>query len=132
MSRWLSGQTQPLLPDFLRFVDASSLRVSDLLAALVSPLNLPPLLPLWQRLEARLQGADRYPWTQAILRALELSEYQAMAAHEPGWLASRLGISEAEEVRCLLFLRDTEQVRWIGTHYQGRSLAVDTLTSAAA
>ena len=84
--------------------------------------TLPPEHSKWYV----LQGADRYPWTQAILRALELSEYQAMAAHEPGWLASRLGISEAEEVRCLLFLRDTEQVRWTGTHYQGRSLAVDT------
>ena len=126
VSRWLSGQTQPRLPDFLRIVDAASLRVADLLAELVSPSDLPTLQPLWRLLEARRQGADRHPWTQAILRALELAEYQALPAHEPGWIASCLGISSAEEERCLTFLRDTEQVRWTGTHYQGLSLAVDT------
>lgn len=126
VSRWLSGQTQPRLPDFLQLVEAASLRVADFLAALVDPLSLPSLRPLWRQLEARRRGADRYPWTQAILRALELAEYHALPAHEPGWIASRLGILEEEEARCLAFLRDTEQVQWTGTHYQGRSLAVDT------
>jgi len=126
VSRWLSGQTQPRLPDFLRLVDAASLRVADLLAALVDPSTLPTLRPLWRQLEARRQGADRHPWTQAILRALELVDYQALLAHEPGWIAARLGISDEEEARCLSFLRDTGQIRWTGTHFQGRHLAVDT------
>ena len=49
-----------------------------------------------------------------------------MPAHEPGWIAARLGITAEEEARCLSFLRDTDQVRWTGTHYRGRALAVDT------
>lgn len=126
VSRWLSGQTQPRLPDFLQLVEATSLRVADLLAELVPPLSLPTLRPLWRQLEARRQSADRYPWTQAILRALELAAYRSMPAHEPGWIAARLGITAEEEARCLAFLRETDQVRWTGTHYQGRALAVDT------
>ena len=59
-------------------------------------------------------------------RALELVDYLEMPAHEPGWIAARLGISPEEEARCLTFLRETEQIRWTGTHYQGRQLAVDT------
>ena len=126
VSRWLSGQTQPRLPDFLQLVEAASLRVADLLAALVDPTTLPSLVPLWRQLETRRQGADRYPWTQAILRALELADYGALPAHEPGWIAQRLGIPEEEEARCLAFLRDTEQIRWSGSHYRALPLAVDT------
>ena len=126
VSRWLSGQTQPRLPDLLKLIEATSLRVADLLVELVPPEALPTLQPLWRQLEARRQGADRYPWTQAILRALELEEYRALPAHEPGWIAARLGMSAEEEARCLTFLRDTDQVGWTGTHYQGRALAVDT------
>ncbi|MEL6342574.1 MAG: DUF4423 domain-containing protein [Myxococcota bacterium] len=126
VSRWLSGRTQPRLPDFLALVEAASLRVADFIAALVDPAALPSLRPLWRQLEARREGADRHPWTQAILRALELAQYQALPAHEPGWIAEHLGIPVEEEARCLAFLRESGQVQWTGTHYRGRALAVDT------
>ena len=131
VSRWLSAQTQPRLPDFLRLIEAASLRLVDLLAALVEPSDLPSVAPIWERLEARRQGADRLPWTQAILRALELADYRALPAHEPGWIARRLGISEEEEVRCLAFLRSTGQILWEQTHYRLETLPVDTRRSPA-
>lgn len=105
ISRWLSGHTQPRLPDFLRLVEAASVRLIDLLAVLAAPAAMPSVAPIWKRLEARRQGADRLPWTQAILRALELADYLALPAHEPGWIARRLGIPLEEEARCLDFLR---------------------------
>jgi len=37
-----------------------------------------------------------------------------------------LGIDMETEARCLSFLLDTGQVSWDGTHYQGRTIAVDT------
>ena len=37
------------------------------------------------------------PWTQAVLRALELDDYQALSRHQSGWVAERLGITEEEE-----------------------------------
>ena len=126
ISRWLSGHTQPRLPDFLRLIEAASVRLIDFLALLATPTSMPTIAPIWKRLEARRQGADRLPWTQAILRALELADYLALPAHEPGWIARRLGISDEEETRCLSFLRDTGQIHWQGVRYRIQTLAVDT------
>lgn len=126
VSRWLSGHCEPRLPDFLKLVEVSSLRCADLLVCLVPVEKLPSLGPLWQRLEARRRGAQQHPWTQAILRALDIADYHALPAHQPGWIAARLGIAVEEEARCLQFLQDTGQIRWTGTHFMHRSLAVDT------
>ena len=125
ISRWLSGKTEPRLPDFLRLFEVASTRLLDLLSAIVEMESLPSVMQLWQRIEARRNGAATHPWTQAILRALELEAYLGLPAHEPGWIARHLGISEVEETRCLAFLKDTDQVRWTGTRYEGRTLAVD-------
>ncbi|MCA9566373.1 MAG: DUF4423 domain-containing protein [Myxococcales bacterium] len=126
VSRWLLGRTQPRLPDFLRVVDAASVRLPDFLAAFVDPLSLPTLAPVWARIEARREGAGRHPWTQAILRVLELEAYRALPAHQEGWIARRLGIPVEEEVRCVTFLRDTGQVEEEDGLLVGRALAVDT------
>jgi transcriptional regulator with XRE-family HTH domain len=127
LSRWLSGQTQPRLPDFLRLVEAASVRLVDLIASLVPPEDIPSLSETWRRLELRRQGAFEHPWTQAIIRAIELDSYMALPAHQPGWIADRLGISPEEEARCMQFMADTEQVVWTGTHYRQESrIAVDT------
>ena len=126
VSRWLAGRTQPRLPDFLRIIEAASLRLVDLLAALVDPRTLPSIHPIWLRLESRRRGAFEAPWTQAVVRTLELSDYQALPAHEPGWIARRLGIPAEEETRCLEFLRQTGRIEWTGTHFAADTRAVDT------
>ena len=126
VSRWLSGRTQPRLPDFLRVVQAASLRVVDLVAALVDPKEVPEISELWERLEARRHGAARHPWTQAVLRALELEAYVTSPKHEPGWIAARLGIDPDREATCLSFMEQTGQISWNGTHFRPEPLAVDT------
>lgn len=127
VARWLAGQTQPRLPYFFRLVEAASVRLVDLLTALVEPACLPSVLPLWEQIEARRTGAHEVPWTQAVIRAIELEAYRALPAHEPGWIARQLGIGLEEEARCLDFMRRAGQVAWTGTHYtQGSRVAVDT------
>ena len=126
VSRWLSGRTQPRLPDFLRIIEAASLRLVDLLATLVDPRSLPSIHPIWMRLESRRRGAFEAPWTQAVVRTLELTDYRALLAHEPGWIARRLGIPAEEETRCLEFLRQTGRIAWNGTHFAADTRAVDT------
>jgi DNA-binding phage protein len=129
VARWLGARTEPRLPDFLRVVEAASVRMVDLVATLVDPARVPSVAPLWERLEARRKSAFELPWTQAVLRALELADYRAMPAHEPGWIARRLGIPVEEEARCLEFLRAVGQVSWTGTHFRPETLAVDTRPS---
>jgi transcriptional regulator with XRE-family HTH domain len=126
LSRWLGGQTQPRLADFLCLVEAASVRLVDLLAVLVDPATLPSMAALWARVEARRRGAHELPWTQAVLRALELDTYRALPAHVPGWIAGRLGLPREEEDRCLAFLAETGQITWKQDHYQVEALAVDT------
>ncbi len=127
VSRWLSGGTQPRLPDFLRMVDATSVRLVDLLATLVDPASLPSILPLWEAMEARRRGAFEVPWTQAMLCAIDLEAYQALPRHADGWLAALLGITVEEEQRCLDHLRTTGEIVWDGARWAaGAELAVDT------
>jgi len=126
VSRWLSASTQPRLPDFLRLVQAASLRMVDLLAAFANPEDLPTVAPIWARLEGRRRGAAQYPWTQAILRALELESYTQLEAHSTTWIANALGIPQESAETCMAFLADTGQVVWTGTHWKQETLAVDT------
>jgi transcriptional regulator with XRE-family HTH domain len=126
LSRWLGGQTQPRLADFLCVVEAASVRLVDLVAVLVDPAQLPSLAGLWARVEARRRGAAEHPWTQAALRALELEDYRRLPSHVPGWIAARLGLGPDEEERCLRFLADTGQIVAVGGKWQVEALAVDT------
>lgn len=126
LSRWLGGHTQPRLADFLCVVEAASVRLVDFVAVLVDPATLPSLATLWARVEARRRGAAEHPWTQAVLRALELEDYQRLPGHVPGWIAARLGLAPDEEERCLRFLADTGQIVAVGGKWQVEALAVDT------
>lgn len=127
VSRWLSGQTQPKLADFLRLVEAASLRTIDFVAALVDPESVPTIAPIWKAIEARRRAGFELPWTQGVLRALELDAYRALPAHEPGWIAAQLGISVDEEQRCIDFLHGTGQLE-LDTHFRETAFvyAVDT------
>ncbi|MCB9678649.1 MAG: DUF4423 domain-containing protein [Alphaproteobacteria bacterium] len=127
IGRWVQGRTQPRLPDFLHVVDATSVRLVDFVTAFVDPTELPYTVePLWRAMEARREGAGRHPWTQAILRVLELEDYKRLTRHRPGWIAARLGIDPEVEATCLAFLQETAQLRWTGTHYVQEVVAVDT------
>jgi transcriptional regulator with XRE-family HTH domain len=126
VTRWLAGQTQPRLPDFFTLLDAASLRLVDFVTSFVPPESVPCALPTWKRLEARRQGAGRYPWTQAILRALEVADYLALPEHEPGWIAQRLSIPLEEEEACLEYLELTGQVERVDGRFRPATSAVDT------
>ncbi len=126
VQRWLAAQTEPRLGDFLRLVQAASLRAVDFVAALVDPAALPSIGPLWRQLDARRRSAFELPWTQAVLRALELRDYTALPEHQPGWIAARLGLSPAEEARCIEGLAASGQAAWTGTHYRPTVMTVDT------
>jgi hypothetical protein len=126
ISRWLCGKTTIRLPDFLRFVDATSLRLLDFLQLLVDPKELPSVARAWHRLQATRAAAYEVPWSHAVLRALELSDY-AQSAGRDGWLAARLGLTLAEEAAALKLLADSGQIkRRAGRWHVERQDVVDT------
>lgn len=127
VSRWLSGDAEPRLPDFLRLVQACSLRLFDFVALFVDPEALPAAAEGWRMMQAHRQAAYDVPWVAAVLRALELEDYRKLRAHKRGWIASRIGITREEEDRCLDVLVRGGQIREEdGRWVIGESISVDT------
>jgi hypothetical protein len=127
VSRWLSGATEPRLPDLLCLIEATSLRSLDFIACFVDPARLPSAARRWRELETARRVASELPWSHAVLRALELSEYAALPRHVPGFVAAKLGISLQEEESCLKLLSESGQIhKRRGCWVPGRVLTVDT------
>ena len=85
-------------------MQAASLRAVDLLAVLADPAALPIAGPLHARLDLHRRAAAEAPWLQAVVHGLELADYRALPAHQPGWLSARLDLPPGEEDRCLALL----------------------------
>jgi hypothetical protein len=111
LARALSGQAEPRLPDFLRILEATSLRMLDWIGVLVDPGALPVVRDAWTKLEAARSAAYDEPWTLAVIRTLELRAYKRQRVHVPGWIAARLGIPAEVEARCLRLLEQSGQVQ---------------------
>lgn len=126
VARWLKGEAEPRLPDFLRMLEATSLRVLDFVAAFVDPQKLPSVKDSWERLEAGRRAAFQLPWSHAVLRVLELESYRAEEAHRPGFIAAALGISLEEERQCVEALTTSGQLEWEGARYRVNERLTDT------
>ncbi len=111
VARWLKGEAEPRLPDFLSLLEATSLRMLDFVACLVDPSSLPSIADTYHNLEATRRAAYDVPWSQAFLRGLELADYRALPTHQPGWLATRLRLSPPLEDECLSLLERAGQIR---------------------
>lgn len=121
VARWLAGAVEPRGPDFLRMVEATSLRLVDLVAALADPQQVPSIREAWERREAQRSAAIEEPWTQAVLRMLEIGVV------EEGPLASRLGLDPRVVSRCLQALARAGQVRRVRGRWKLlEATAVDT------
>ncbi len=132
VARWLKAESEPRLPDFLRLVECASLRLLDFIACFVDPGALKSVAATWKALEAARRAAYEMPWSHAVLRAIELVEYQALPCHQPGWIAERLGMPRKEEERCIALLLETGQIRkQNGRLLPGKPLTVDTRKDAS-
>ena len=118
VARWLKGDSEPKLPEFLALVDVLSMRLPEFVAVWVAPEQLPCLGGELSRLRAARDAAFERPWSHAVLRALELSEYRALPSHQPGFLAARLGLSPEEETLSLSLLERAGQVRRARGRYE--------------
>jgi transcriptional regulator with XRE-family HTH domain len=127
VARWLHGDAEPKLPEFFLLIEKTSLRLLDFLACFVDPKTMPTVAESWEELEETRRTAFDMPWTQAVLRVLELRDYADLPKHVPGWIAARLKISLKEEQQCLQLLEKTKQIHWHKGRYMLREiLAVDT------
>jgi len=127
LARWLSGRTEPRLPEFLSLVDATTQRLLPFVSLFADPASLPSTRAAFQDLVAQQKLAYDLPWSHAILRALELKAYRALPHHEPGFLGRQIGIDLQQEERYLAELDNAGQIRWDGGRWVvHRVLTVDT------
>jgi len=132
VSRWLKGASEPRLPELLAVVDAMSFRVLDFLSAFTDVAKLPSAAEEWRALSAARTAAYDVPWSHAVLRVLEIADYRALAKHRRGWLSQRLGITLADEDRCLETLKRSRQIRLErGKWVVDRTRTIDTRADAA-
>ena len=124
MARLLSGEAEPRLPDLLRLVQAGTARLLDFVAAFANPNRLPALSDEWRKLEVSRRLAYEQPMTHAVLRVLELSAYRALPKHEPGFIATRLNITQEDEARYLQSLIESGQVEDRAGRYQSTDVRV--------
>jgi len=126
IARWLQGRAEPRLPSFLGLVEAITGRVSDLVQALVRIEQVPELLPGHVRRAAAKRVAFDQPWTEAVLRVIETVAYQDLAAHRPGYIAERLGLTREEEEAALGLLEQAGILeRREGRYRDVQALSVD-------
>ncbi len=131
VARWLKGQSEPRLPDFLRIVECASLRLLDFLACFVDPSTLRSVAAKWRVLEGARRIAYDMPWSQAVLRVVELESYRALPRHQPGFIAECLQISREQEEQSVTLLLETGQIKkQRGRLVPGASLTVDTRRDA--
>lgn len=118
LSRWLSGRSDLQLPALLRFVDAASFRLLDFVALFTPPAELPSTARAWRRLQSARALAWGSPWAPAVLLALELIDYRDLPRHDPGWIASRLGLEPSLVQECLERLVAAGHAQLDGRHYR--------------
>ena len=118
VSRWLKGETEPRLPDFLRLVEATSGRLLDFVALFADPAALPSVRGAWAQLLAARRMISDLPWSPAVLLVLQTEDYRALRRHEPGWIARRLGLPVEIEEECLEVLATTGQIRQVRRRWE--------------
>lgn len=130
VGRCLRGITQPKLDDFIALVEAISGRASDLVQELVPIAEVPELLGVARQRAAAKRLAFEQPWSAAMLRVLETKGYQARGRHEPGYIATRLGLDVEQEGAVLAALEAAGVARLRAGQYEvGEPLTVDTQAS---
>jgi transcriptional regulator with XRE-family HTH domain len=126
VARWLSGDTRPRLPDFLRTIQALTSRLSDLVAALVPIEQVPALADEHHRRHASRRVAFEEPWAAAVMCLLETQAYADLGRHVDGWIAERLEIPIEVEQRCLERLEEAGLVvRSRGLFHTKEQLTID-------
>jgi len=118
ITRWLRGSTQPRLSEWLMMIQLCSGRVLDLVAVFFGDTSVPSVAQQWRRLVATRQAAYDQPESHLVLRALELEDYQRLAAHRSGFIADRLGLSLEQELACLRLLEAAGQIQLVSGKWQ--------------
>jgi transcriptional regulator with XRE-family HTH domain len=111
VTRWLRGRTEPRLPEMLRFVEQTTHRVLQFVELFTDPLQLSSTRAAFQSLTAQQRIAWELPMSHAVLRALELVDYQLIdATEQAAFIGQQTGLSSSEAVLLLRALAEADLI----------------------
>ncbi len=127
VGRWLRGHTDITLGDLLHFIEVTTLVLFDFIKLFVDPEELPCCADSYRRMVAARRAARDTPWAHAVVHLADLPAYRSLPKHEPGWFASRLGVTISEEEVCLNHLVQSGQLSLVEGRYRRiEALTIDT------
>ncbi len=101
LRKWLSGELSPSFVEMLKLFDQFKRQLTDFVFALGVIDNVKSLGDQTS-MKMRLLALHRErPYAGILLHAFDLRAYVEMKQHEPGWAASRIGISLEDEIATL-------------------------------
>lgn len=132
VSRWLRGLAKPRLPELLVLIDAITDRTPHWVAALVPIEHVPALAQRFIVADAARRSAFELPWTEAVLRLLEIRAVREVGDIH-GRVAATLGITRDETERCLQALLQSGAIALVAGRYTVYApISVDTQGGAGA
>lgn len=127
VGRWVRGKTDIPLSDFLHFIEVTTLMLFEFIELFADPEQLPEGKEAYRRLVAARRSARDTPWAHAVIHLADLPSYRALPKHQPGWFASRLGVTTKEEELCLHNLVESGALSLCdGRYRRTEALTVDT------
>jgi hypothetical protein len=96
--RWLNHVFPPDLDDVLSLINHHAHVLLVFLGFLTDVSKITVIREELLKREAEIDLMRKYPVSGAVLRALELDEYQKFSKHQEGWISKKLGISLQDEV----------------------------------
>ncbi len=129
LSRWLDGDSQPRLVDFLELVDHCVHRLLDFLAALVDLDELPAISEERTFFEAQRALAFDFPLSHAVLRALEVDAYRTSHFHDERLLARLIGVETSQIEPLLHALESAQLIRKVGCLYEPTRITTVDISS---
>jgi DNA-binding MarR family transcriptional regulator len=131
--RWLRGEAEPRLPDFFQLLDSLTGRLPEWVAAFVPIESVPSLAERHAKAEAAKRIAFEAPWSEAVLRLLETTEFRRRRRHDVSAVAQQLGVAPSDVQRCIDLLSESGIVTRVNGKYRvAGAQAVDTQGGRAA
>jgi transcriptional regulator with XRE-family HTH domain len=125
--RWLAGEAEPKVHDFLSMVAALTGRVHEWVGALVPIEQVPSLEGSHRQLVRARRLALDSPWSEAVLRVLETTGYAEREGSTAAYVAQVLGLDDEHVSEVLGALRGVGVLRPQGEGYAlAEPLSVDT------
>jgi transcriptional regulator with XRE-family HTH domain len=130
VSRFLTGDSRPRVPEFFALIEALTGRLSELISMLVDIERVPSLAAAHRQVLASREAALVQPWSSAVLSLLASERYRASVRETANAIATTLGIAPAVATECLRLLRRAGVVAVRGGRFTVRSaLVVDMRNS---